>query len=143
MGFVIGEIKTVKRRIEFELPTSVGQPAKKADFLAEFVVHDHDTVRERQKYIQEHLTKLSRDLAKAQQDPTYLDVAADLDIDFDAQYLREDLVGLEGIRYAGSKDEVPFSSDLVEHVLADRAARSALIGEWLELNRLGTVKRKN
>lgn len=141
MAFVIGEVKSTRKKIKFDLPTDDGKPVKKADFVVELKVHSAEVVKERRKQLNDYLAAAGREVAKARKDP---DHEADIpDVTFDEDYLREDVLDLAGILDADG-NEISFSSELLEAVLNDRRARKALIDAWSELNLdEGAAKRKN
>ncbi|ALO46571.1 hypothetical protein [Pseudohongiella spirulinae] len=140
MAFVIGEIKTVERKVEFDLPSSVGKPKRKADFVVELTVRDDATVKARRKAVQEYLAKLNREMELARGDRNYTPTIDDQN--FDDEYLREDVVNIKGVRDESGND-LEFSAQLLDAILLDRPARSALLDVWAELNSDKALKRKN
>lgn len=139
--FVIGKIQSVKRKITFKQFSDDGKPAENCDFVAVLKVHDAETTKARRKEMQDYVTTLQRELAKAQKDPEHI---IDLpDGGFDELYIREDVIDLLGCLNPDGT-EIPFSSELLDAVLRDRRARVALIQAWSELNlEEGGLKRKN
>jgi len=140
MSFVIGKIQSVERKVQFELPRQEGKPVKKADFIVELKVHDHDTVKSRRDRAQQYLRQVSAEMDKARKDAQYV-----MDIpqtDLDDEYLHEDVLNIKGIKDAEGND-IEFSSEVLDQVLQDRAARQALLDVWVELNSDNQVKRKN
>jgi len=140
MPFVIGKIQSVERKVQFELPRQEGKPVKKADFIVELKVHDHDTVKSRRDRAQQYLRQVAAEMDKARKDAQY-----EMNIpqtDLDDEYLHEDVINLKGIKDAEGND-IEFSSEVLDQVLQDRSARQALIEVWVELNSDNQVKRKN
>lgn len=140
MPFVIGKIQSVERKVQFEYPRTEGKPVKKADFIVELKVHDHDTVKGRREHTQELLRLISTELEKARADRKYQPNIPEADLDTD--YLLEDVLNLKGIKDVENND-LEFSEDLLHKVLQDRPARFALIQVWVELNSDDFLKRKN
>lgn len=142
MGFVIGEIPEVRRVVKFELPADEGKPAKRADFVAVLKVRDVETMRSRRKALENFRTQYDREMAKARRDPEYDPNIPETD--FDEEFLREDLVSLEGIMDSEG-NELEYSETLLSDVLLNRYARAALIKTWADLNLTdtGSAKRKN
>lgn len=140
MPFVIGQIETVERKVEFELPRNAGKPVKKADFVVELKVHDEPTVKARRKEIREYMAEVGREMEKARTDRNYeMNIE---DHNYDDDYVREDVVNIKGIKDAEGKD-LEFTPELLEAVMKDRTARQALLDVWIELNGDKALKRKN
>jgi hypothetical protein len=140
MGFVIGEIRTVKRHIKFELPSDDGKKPAKADLVVEFKVRTRDVLKARQKEVQKFVRNINVEIKKARENPDYeIEMP---DVELDESYLREDIVNIEGC-LDSEGNELPFNQDLLSAVLADRSAADAITAAWVELNSLNGAKRKN
>lgn len=129
--FLIDDITTTKVKVTFDVPAKDSTKTNKADFVAVFKVTDEETFRERQKTSAEHNLKTTMELQKAVKEgrePQYERV------DYDEQFCREDLVGLEGIKAEKGGEDISFSDELVNQVFSNRYSRAALIKVWLDLN---------
>lgn len=129
--FLIDDITTTNVRVKFDVPAKGTTTPGKADFVAVFKVVNEETFRERQKTAADHNLKTTMELKKAVekgQDPQYERK------DYDEQFCREDLVGLEGIKGEKGGDDLPFNDELVDQVFSNRYSRAALIRAWLDLN---------
>lgn len=141
MGYVIGKRKTVKRRVEFEVATDDGAPPERADFVVELRLRDR-------KYWRERVAKASAEIERLQSDmrqpgAEYSDVierALEMqDFVMQFQFIREDVVGIEGILDAKGK-AVKYTPALLERVLADHDASEALRAVWAKLNRVDAYR---
>ncbi len=134
MGFVIGQVRTVRRKVEFTLPHDDGKPKKLADIVATFRVISTDTLKAR---IDEQKQQVSSVAASLRDGHSITDTA-----DLDEKYLREDLVKLEGVMDADG-NELEFSPEVVDAVLNDLSARAALLKAHREAITPEAIKRKN
>lgn len=142
MAFVIGDIQSVRRKVEFALPADHGKQPKKADFMATFKVVDAETSKARLEEMQTTSAQYYKELQKLRDDPDH-EIEVD-PADLDEKYIREDLENLEGI-FDKNKQELPFSEDVLAQVLNNIPARKALIRVWAEINLDGGkgIKAKN
>lgn len=142
MGFVIGEIKSVKRKVEFDLLADDGKRVPKADMVVTFRVRTTEESKKRAKLLSDFTAETQRQFALLDNDP--LHVLKLPDADFDANFLREDIENIEGLLNP-DKTEIEFSADVLEQVLLDRLATTALILSWSQLNlrKKAELKRKN
>ena len=141
MAYIIGEIESVKRKVEFKQLADDGKPAKKADMVVTFKVRNAEENRERILSLQKFTAERSRQLALLRSNPAHeLNLE---EVDFDADFLREDITNIAGIMDTDGND-IEFSKEVLESVLQDRQAKKALIETWSELNLDGDGgKRKN
>ena len=141
MAYIIGEIESVKRKVEFKLLADDGKPVKKADMIVTFKVRTAEENRERMLSLQKFTAERSRQLALLRTNPAHeLNLE---EVDFDADFLREDITDIAGIMDTDGND-IEFSKEVLESVLQDRQAKKALIETWSELNLDGDGgKRKN
>ena len=140
MGFVIGQIRSVKRHIKFDLPTDDGKKALKADLVVEFKVHTRDVLKTRQKEVQQYVRDINAQLKKARENADYeLQIP---DKDLDSSYLMDDIINIEGVKDISGAD-LPFSDSILDAVLADQGAYQAILNAWVELNTIDGAKRKN
>ena len=141
MAYIIGEIESVKRKVEFKLLADDGKPVKKADMIVTFKVRTAEENRERMLSLQKFTAERSRQLALLRTNPAHeLNLE---EVDFDADFLREDITDIAGIMDTDG-NAIEFSKDVLEAVLQDRQAKKALIETWSELNLDGDGgKRKN
>lgn len=140
MGFVVGQVHTVKRHIKFDLPSDDGKKPKKADLIVEFKVRDRETIKARQKEVQQYVRLINTEIKKAQVNPDHeINVP---DEDLDEGYLLEDIVGMEGLLDLEG-NELEYSEELASQVLLDRNAWRAVVASWVELNSIDGAKRKN
>jgi len=140
MGFIVGEITSVKRKVEFALLNDFGVPQRKADMLVTFRVRNTEESKVRAEMLKEYTAKTQREFTLLEKDPKH-----ELDLpegDFDSEFLREDIENIEGLLNP-DKSEIEFSPDILEQVLLDRIAKAALIQAWSELNLATGLKRKN
>lgn len=142
MGFVIGEIKSVKRKVEFQLLGDDGKPKKKADMIVTLRVRTTDESRERGKMLIDFAAETTRQQRLYAKDPLHeIELP---ETDFDADFLREDIENIEGLLNSDGSD-IEFSADVLELVLLDRLAKEALVEAWsvLNLNKKTGLRRKN
>lgn len=140
MGFIVGEITSVKRKVQFTLLGDDGGQKKKADMLVTFRVRNADESKARAKLLSKYTEDTQRQFTLLNKDPIHvLDLP---EADFDADFLREDIENIEGLLNP-DKSEIEFTEEILDLVLLDRVAKAALVKAWSDLN-LGTgLKIKN
>lgn len=142
MGFVIGAITTVKRKVKFDLLSDDGKPPQKADMIVTFRVRNTAESKERGKLLLDYTNEVTRQTVLHNKDPLHeIDFP---DADFDADFLREDIIDIEGLLNP-DKSEIEFTPDILETILLDRAAKAALVFAWSDLNlrNAAGLKQKN
>ena len=140
MGFIIGEITTVKRKVQFTLLGDDGVTKKKADMIVTFRVRNTDESKARAKLLSKYTEETQRQFTLLNKDPMHvLDLP---EADFDADFLREDIVNIEGLLNPDNS-EIEFNEEILDLMLLERVAKVALVKAWSDLN-LGTgIKIKN
>ena len=150
MAFILGQTKSVRRKVAFTQRGDDGKTALKADFIATFKLVDVDTLKERAEAQQASLVGMMETLSKVRQSK----VAAEPDeetieqadkikpVELEEQYLREDLENIEGVRDEAGND-LAFSDDLISGLLNDVDARAALFRVHREVSSPIERKRGN
>lgn len=128
--FVIGEIREIRRKVQFDRTSSDGKKDK-ADFVVTLRVQPASVAKARKTEIQEFWSSFTAEMARAQKDPEYRPDFGHKDLVHN--YLHEDVLGLDGIKDAAGVD-VEYSSTVLDAVLEDRDASAALVKLWNEVN---------